>query len=419
VSAVGGEITAANNFKDVFVEVKESKEKILILASSPHPDVSALSEAISSNGNYEVKTEMAEHFDGKISDYQLVILHQLPSADHPSTVSVNEIKRLHVPVLCILGEQSDFKALASLLPDYKIENTLAKQNDVFPEMNSDFSVFTLSDETKNVVKQFPPLKVPFAEYRGAANGSSLLYQKIGSVTTDEPLLFFSAGNEDKYAVLCGEGLWQWRMQNYYLSENFDAFNEVVNKTVQHLVTHETKSRFKVVVKNSIPENEPVSADAFVYNDNYELITEPEVSISLTNSSGKIFPFTFSKTERVYSLDAGFFAPDNYKYKASAKVGDKLYTAEGEFNVSAIQAELNETVANHQLLYAWAHKTGGELFYPEQLKILSKLLLSREDIKTVTYSEKKFLDVMNLKWVFFMLLAFLSLEWFMRKRNGLY
>jgi hypothetical protein len=139
----------------------------------------------------------------------------------------------------------------------------------------------------------------------------------------------------------------------------------------------------------------------------------------SNKEGKSFPFTFSKSERAYSLNAGFFAPGSYHYKATVRVGDKPYNNEGEFTISELQAEQTETVADHALLYSWAHKRGGELFYPSQLDSLSALLLSKEDIKTVSYSQVKLLDLVNLKWVFFLLLAFISLEWFLRKRNGMY
>jgi len=160
-------------------------------------------------------------------------------------------------------------------------------------------------------------------------------------------------------------------------------------------------------------------DAEVTNDNYELINTPDINITITNSEKKIFPFTFSKTEKAYTLNAGYFPAGNYRYKATVKAGEKIYNSEGEFSVSALQAELNETTADHQLLYALSQKTGGELFYPDQLDQLEKTLEKRDDIKTVSYSHYKLQDLINLKWVFFLLLILLSLEWFLRKRSGAY
>ena len=160
-------------------------------------------------------------------------------------------------------------------------------------------------------------------------------------------------------------------------------------------------------------------DAEVYNDNFELINAPDVSITIVNQDKKSFPFTFSKTDKAYSLTAGIFAPGDYHYKAQVKIGEKLYTADGDFSVNALQVEQNETVADHQMLNTLSQKTGGQLFYPSQLSELSALLQSHNDIKTVSYSQMKLIDLVNLKAIFFLLLVMLSMEWFFRKRSGGY
>ena len=67
----------------------------------------------------------------------------------------------------------------------------------------------------------------------------------------------------------------------------------------------------------------------------------------------------------------------------------------------------------------AKKSGGELIYPNQLDKLTEILNAREDIKPISHSEKKLSDMINLKWIFFLLLSLLSLEWFIRKINGAY
>ena len=46
-------ITTRNNRSSVFIEVVEGKKKILVIASSPHPDIKALREVVDKNPNYE------------------------------------------------------------------------------------------------------------------------------------------------------------------------------------------------------------------------------------------------------------------------------------------------------------------------------------------------------------------------------
>lgn len=419
LSGTSGEITLSNNQKDIYVEVQEAKRKVLIIADSPHPDISALRQAIESNENYEVKVGNIDKQDYSIKDQQLVILHQLPSVDHPASDLIKSIRQEGIPCLYVLGAQTNVGAFNLLESGVTIRNSLNKNNDVRPAVNADFSLFTVEDQLKDVVKTFPPLIAPFGDYIISGQGSSLLTQQIGSVLTNQPLLFLGESGTVKTGVLCGEGCWRWRLNDYQVNGNTDAFNGIVSKAVQYLGTREIKSHFKVICKNSFNENEPVVMDAEVYNDNFELINTPDVSITIINRQKSSFPFTFSKTDRAYTLNAGMFSVGDYHYKSQVKTGEKIYSVEGDFSVNALQVEQNETVADHQLLYGMSQKTGGRMFFPSQLKDLSAFLKSKEDIKTISYSQMKLIDLVNLKSIFFLLMGLLTLEWFFRKRSGGY
>jgi hypothetical protein len=86
-------------------------------------------------------------------------------------------------------------------------------------------------------------------------------------------------------------------------------------------------------------------------------------------------------------------------------------------VAALQAELIETKAKHQLLNNIALQSGGQLFYKNQLDALEKAIEQNENIKPVIYKQNEVKELLNLKWIFFVILGLLSLEWFIRKWNG--
>jgi len=419
LTGIAGEITSGNNSKDIYIEVQETKRKVLIIAEAPHPDIAALKKSIESNENYDVKVVAVDKVDVSLKEVQLVILHQVPSNDHPAGDILRSVREQRIPCLYVLGTQTNVNAFNLLETGITIRNSLNKGNEIKPAVNENFSMFTIEDNLQNEIRSYAPLLAPFGEYNITSQGSALLTQQIGSVTTNQPLLFLGESANIKTGVLCGEGCWRWRLSDYQQNQNFDVFNSIISKTVQYLGTKEVKGHFKVICKNSFNESEPVVMDAEVYNDNFELINTPDVSITIVNRDKKSFPFTFSKTERAYSLNAGVFAPGDYHYKAQVKIGEKLYSAEGDFSVNALQVEQNETVADHQLLYTLSQKTGGKLFYPSQLTELSTMLQSREDIKTVSYSQLKLVDLVNLKAIFFLLLAMMTIEWFFRKRSGGY
>jgi hypothetical protein len=65
----------------------------------------------------------------------------------------------------------------------------------------------------------------------------------------------------------------------------------------------------------------------------------------------------------------------------------------------------------------AKQSGGEMVLPSQISKLADLIKKNENIKTVVYEDKHYSDLVDIKWIFGLILALLSAEWFMRKREG--
>jgi hypothetical protein len=101
------------------------------------------------------------------------------------------------------------------------------------------------------------------------------------------------------------------------------------------------------------------------------------------------------------------------------VGEKQLKENGSFVVKQVNLEALNTTADHQLLNAISKKTGAQMLYPAQIELLENLLKNKEEIVPISYSEEKLQDVVNLKWVFFLLVSLLTIEWFLRKRFGGY
>jgi hypothetical protein len=421
LSAVDGEINTINNVADVYIEVLESKQKILLLANAPHPDLSAFKTAIENNLNYEADVKFAESFSGNLSLYQLVVLHQLPSESRSigTKAILEKVKQSNVPVLYVLGSQTNVGAFNELQLGLTIASNINRNNEVLPYANKNFSLFTVSEEALNYINNFPPLIAPFGTYKPNAEIYTLLQQRIGPVTTDQPMLFFRDNNGSKSAVLCGEGLWKWRLQEFAEKENNSITNELVSKIMQYLLAKEKRSPFRVSNKTDFKENEPLLFDAQLFNAAGDAVNEPDAQITFYSQDKKEYKYTFSKSGKGYALNAGLFPPGSYRYKAETKLGDVNYRDEGEFTVSALQLENVETTANHQLLFAMSERTGGAMIYPQQINSLPDLIKAKEEIRPVSFYRKKLIDFISLKWIFGMLMLLLTAEWFLRKRSGGY
>jgi hypothetical protein len=189
--------------------------------------------------------------------------------------------------------------------------------------------------------------------------------------------------------------------------------------IQFLSVNVDKSFFRMEGESNFMENEPVNFDAEVYNQSYELINNNDVEMTITNSQGDVYPFVFGKTARAYQLNAGILPVDNYTWEARVRVGENLYTDDGAFTVSPLNIEAVNTIADHNLLYQLSEKTNGEMIYPADLEQLPEMLRNREDITTITYTDRKYSDLVNIPWVLGLIILLLSIEWFIRKRGGSY
>ncbi|MCB0819680.1 MAG: hypothetical protein KDC13_03585 [Bacteroidetes bacterium] len=416
---VDGETSFKNNTRDFFIEIIDSRQKVLILAASPHPDVAAIRQSLIQNRNYEVEVKQADAFSGSVKPYSLVILHQLPSAGNAAAGVIAEAGNAGVPLWFIAGASSQPGILNSQQKLLQINGARGGMNDVYPILNPGFALFTLSDELREAIRKFGPLQIPYGNYIMQQSAVTLFSQRIGAVSTQYPLFVFSSDPEHKQALLAGEGMWRWRLQDFAEHGNHELFDELVSKVVQYLSVRNERKNLRVIARNSYNENERIRMDAEVYNSSYELINQVDVNLVIKDEKGLTYPFTFARTASAYSLDLGMFRAGSYSYAAKTKVGDKEFSAEGRFIVKPVETEKSSGRADHAMLRTMALRTGGEMVGPQDLLQLTEKISKREDVKPVSHIESTVKELVRFPWIFALILLLLSIEWFVRKRSGGY
>ncbi len=420
LNKVSGEVSTANNSKDIFVDVLDARQKILILAHSPHPDVSAIKQSIGSNKNYQVEVSYVNKFQKSVAAFDFVILHQLPGNRNDGQSIINTLNDRKIPHLFILGSQTNYSKFKSVQSLVGITSDGRNTNDVQAKVNPNFSLFNIAENIPQNLPQFAPLIAPFGEFSDNANTEVLLYQKIGKVDTKYPLLAFGEENGVKKGILCAEGIWKWRLFDYLQHQNHEIFDDVLGKSIQYLTLKEDKRKFRVSInKNVFNENEPLYFDAELYNESYELINEPDATITIRNAEGKDYNFTFTKTPKSYTLNAGILPVGNYTFTSKVMHSGKELSYNGQFSVRPIQLEVYETTADHGLLRLLSEKYGGELIYPSALTGIADKIKNKETVKPTIYETSKTRSIINLRWIFFILIGLLILEWFLRRYFGGY
>ncbi|MFN9496319.1 MAG: hypothetical protein ACK570_09145 [Bacteroidota bacterium] len=427
LSEVDNEITTVNNVKDVFVEVQQAKDQILIMADGPHPDLAALNLTLQEIKNYEAEVHFQPDYPSDITDYKLVIFHQLPTGDSYFNTFIAKLRDRKIPHLFIMGSETVVGAINNAQNIFRINGSNAKLNTVLASFNKDFALFTLSDRTKDQINMFPPLQTLFGDYRLGATGISMLTQKIGNVATSYPLMAFASGLQSNSGIIAGEGIWRWRLYDYQKNKNHDAFNELIRRCIQYLVSRSSNKPFRVYVQNEsgndnirvFGENEPVTFNAELYNESGELVNIPDVKLSVKSKDGKDYDFQFNKTYNAYSINTGSFINGDYTWSATTTFNNRNLSESGTFRISPIQLESINLTADDNLMYQLAANSGGAMFPLDRSEEIINLIKSNDTIKPVIYSINKTESVINLKWLFALLLLLLSAEWFLRKYNGSY
>jgi hypothetical protein len=415
-----GEFTTSNNYTRIFVDVLDSRQKVLLLYGAPHPDIAALREAISSNENYEVETRPAQSFNLDIEDYNLLIVHGIPGKNGSVDDILSKARSSKTPLWLIYSLQSDAQAMSKEELGIGFTVRSAKGlTDALPKAVKGFTLFQWSDEVKTLIADLPPLQMPFGQAQLQNGGQSALDQKIGVVDTDQPLWAFRNVNGFKSSVLLGEGLWRWRMADFLSNQSHSRFDEMVSKAIQYLAAKEDKRFFIVYAETSFDEDQDIILDAELYDAGYSLFNDPEVLLEIQEENGNRFDFVFNRSGSAYRLNAGRLPSGTYTYKATTEYGGKSFQATGSFDVKAIRVEERRTKADHQLLYRLAEGTGGKMYLAQDFNGLESDIRAAKDIVPVIYSTERVEELIESKWLFFFIILLLVAEWFIRKFKGAY
>lgn len=418
VGGVEEEEQLLNNVRHIFVEVLDQKYKLLCVAASPHPDLAALRSVL--NDNYEVDFCFGMEPLPEFANYDLVILHQVPSAKTDFNALKAQLdKNSKLPVLFVVGNETDKDYLNKLQDVFEFRsgatNTLM---DVKAHLNPSFSTFTFDNKAEQLIAKYPPLALPHLEINALQSHDDLLLQEVMGIKSGLPLLGF-ARDKRKMAFLFGTNVWRWRLFEYYQSKNHDVFDEMFSKSLKYLLLSANDGS-AIYAKETYYSNEPVIITAELRNPNNELVTEPDLTILIVNKlTNETYDYTFSKRDHDYELNAGLLPEGLYLYKVQTQMGDRQISVSGSFSVVAIGIEAQQLTADISRMRNLARLTNGNCYTAEQLRQLAEDLHNDLRITSVEHHESRFEDLIHSKWIFFVLLGLATVEWLLRKMFGSY
>ena len=427
LSPQSGEATLKNNAFDIYVEVLDARKKVLIIGSVPHPDIGAIKGIIERSELYEVTVGTISELAAanaltaeKLKSFGLVILHGLPAQTAGSAQLMAALDAQPISQFYFLSTSANFNQLSGINGGLSLRPSGGRVSDVGSYVNSSFAPFNLPDGINDLLPFLPPITAPFGDYSVADRSGIALLQTVGAVKSPMPLLMFGRKiNGTKVGFFTGEGIFRWLPVAASKGKS-SIVEELIAKSVQYLSLQADNRLFRLKPsKNLYSDEERITFDAEVYNQNYEADTGAEISLQLTSSTGKKFDYKLQPSGRRYSIDIGTLPAGEYAYAAVALARGKRYTASGAFSVQTIELEYIQTVADHALLRSISNASGGQLLLPGEAELIIEQLNASQQFAPTSYLETAYRALIELKWLFFLVLSIAAAEWFMSRWFGSY
>jgi hypothetical protein len=412
-----GEFSYQNNSRTVYIEVLDSRSKILLYSHAPHPDVAALQQALAGNKNYEVVVKHTDQLkDLKWSSFDLVVWHNPGKGFYEQYL--NELRSKQIPVWYILGSQTDEQIATKL--NTGLQLTLKTQlEEIQATPNKGFGLYQPNSEWLSLTDALPPLTKRFGEVKANAGTQVFFTQRIGNLQKGTPLLTFSDRNQQRNACLLGEGLWRWRMVNYVKKQNHEAFDAFVGEICAYLMVKKEGSGLRIQAPKKLSTSENCILNATFYNEALQAITSPKINWELDYEHKKIRKGNFATKGAFYQQQLGKLKPGRYYWKASTVHNQKKYVKTGAFIVEDINLEQLESSARHTTLYQLANQTDAKVLAIKDYNKLISLLDKKEDLVALRTETHQFDPLLDYLLLFFVLIGLLIAEWFLRRYHGSY
>ena len=419
VKPLAGERNDKNNKKDIFINVLNNRRHILILMNSPHPDIGAVRRALELLNNYVIDVkQLTANLKIKSRAYDLVILQGIPHSS-PDLPVIRQIITQKTPLLFILDSRTDINRFNSLETGVSIKSALGKSEQAQAAFNRAFTLFHFDKKLSTSLEKLPPLSVPFGNWSVENGFQVLAFQKTGEIKTGYPLMVFGEKEGAKRGIIAGEGIWLWRLKEYFNDNNTEAVDKLISGAVQYLTAREDKRLFRIIAPDSKLTSQEVILKAELYNDAYEPVTDANIRLTLKDENGHSFDYNFLNNENGYSLNLGHLSPGLYRYNASVDRGKKTLYDKGEFIVTGLALESLNTKANAAIMYRLAREHNGKLFYANQTDSLIYRLTHNNKIPSKVKYTNRYTPFFHIPLILMLIIFLLSLEWFVRKYLGGY
>ena len=430
------EQTNANNARTGYIDILKSKLPISLFAGRLSPDISFMRRYLSTSDRYDVQV-FIENPNGsydntpagsRLEETDIFIFYNYPTNRTRSSLLQNihaSVEKRQSSILAVIGNDTGLQKLGSFSANLplKINGRHIQTQRVLADLSPagfHHPITNLAGQATDRQSVWTDLPPVFASYRAAEpwpDASVLVTARPerGQSENQFPLIVVRSQN-GKSAAILAEDLWRWDLMMRGSGYDEQVFQRVFNNMIRWLETGRSQRLVRVQTeKNIYNYGDDIRFDIQVFNENLEPVENADVSVSLSNKSGKKAYKASSKEIGRYELNVRPDQPGDYRAVVEARLQSAVIGSDTtQFSVGEYSAELTAIRAEKEVLKALSNATGGHYVSADSVFRLANILHGEPQQQHITLEK----ELWNSRVILLLIVLLLAAEWYLRKRKGM-
>lgn len=432
ISPLEGEASTKNNSRVFYVNVLDTKLQVCLIAGSPSADVSAISKALSTDKNIQLK-KLIQISQNKfwndvnpnvIDSADLLFLVDFPTSNTSQNLidRVSNVVAHNKPFFFLLSSGVSLNRLNTFekaLP-FSFSSGTNEFIQVQPDLSSESfsSYFSTSNNKKDTWNNLPQVTQFSTELSVKPGSNVLVKSKVRNISIGNPLIVSrSLGKQKVFSILAGD-IWRWQLQT--AERNPEFFDNFINDVVKWLSVSSQQKQFRITTdKKNYSPGDDVEFTAELYDHTFSPIDTAKISLKVFFNT-KIVELNFSPVGNGIYISK--FVPSeagDFSFEGTAGLNGSTRRSEiGRFNVGDIQIEKLDTRMRVEFLKLLSNSTNGSYYSVENCNGLKEKLRKLNQFSSKEKISKSEYQLWANEWILIAIIFLFAMEWFIRKRAGM-
>lgn len=431
VSQISNEHNFENNIRSTFIDVLENKLNILVISGSPSADFKAVYNSLKQVDEYEVNKFIqinesdfiGNNFAAKLDSAQVLVFINFPYGNTNDEIIkkvLSKISKDKIPFFNLIGADLNsisLNKINSILPfshGRSFDEVYLAQPE-FSDQNSN-NIFTNTNFSDK--QDFPPIAYPNGNFNLKPGIQVIANAKVNNIKTDMPMILSQNNALVRSINFIGSNFWKWRIKSEITTKN--VFDQLIYNSIQWLRVSDRQRKFFVETNKDIyAPGETIEFIGELYDDKLEPINNAEITIQIKSGQNNIPAKLINEGNGIYKGEVNISSQGDFTFSAVAQVnGMKINETSGKFNIGEVDLEKLHTVMQKNYLKMIASLTGGNYTYISDSKNQFNKIETFNRNKTKVSVSSITYDPLSLEIILVLLILLLSLEWFVRKKEGM-